>query len=165
MWMDISLTWISRKTSTRLLILGVRFSSTSECCPARFCSLFCEPNTQQLQKNLHRNYNKSRKPQNRIFLLKYNAIQIRDKETHLKSVNKTCSILIFKSCKTRSSKQIKLLKLLTKEKQSRRNKTKSEKWKLPAVRSLTLKLSLSLLIFWKLKDLRRKRIDWERLWC
>lgn len=36
--------WISLSTSTRFLTLGVKFSSTSECLPARFWSLFCTPN-------------------------------------------------------------------------------------------------------------------------
>lgn len=46
--------WISRRTSTRFLTTGERFSSTSECSPAKFCSLFCNSSQRnQVSKRSH----------------------------------------------------------------------------------------------------------------
>lgn len=47
---------MSLRTSTRFLTAGLKFSRTSECCPAKLCNLFCtkrikKSETEQQQPN------------------------------------------------------------------------------------------------------------------
>ncbi len=103
------------RTSTRLLTFGARFSSASECCPARDCILFCThkhnpsirfPNTDFSQLRLRLVAKTSyclfhfplvsQLPNREMENMKMKKKKT-NVTTHLESIDKACSILLVKS--------------------------------------------------------------------
>ena len=79
--LKIWLAWISLRASTRFLTMGVKFSRTSECCPAKFCNLFC---------TTHQNQESDTIIKTKSFCYKNSIFKSR---TDLKSIDKACTIL------------------------------------------------------------------------
>ena len=183
--------WISLRNSTRFLTFGVRFSSTSECCPARDWILFCTQ-TPQYQNPKPQRYDFPKKKKLMlclvaktiecsfhspvVFLRVFSASkQIKRRNaTNLKSIDKACSILQVESFAHKKQK-IKesnntLSQMIRKTMREKEREIKVlENSKVPALRSDMLKLSLSLLIVnfsllfcWKICERETEKKEEER---